>query len=100
MTEDERKEELANMHRCLDAGARVWSFIAKRVDDKAEEATREDIMAEIGLVFPTPLAEHRQKLIMQEIATVINEYDLTSCGLWNLAHILLHLIFDEDVPRH
>ncbi len=98
MTEDERATELANMHRCLDAAAKVWTQVAQ--DRARGYSAQEEIMAVLGLVFPTPLAEHRQTLVMEEITATINEYELSSCGLFAFAHMLMHIIFDEDVPRH
>lgn len=97
MKNEVRARQLANMHKCLEISAKVWTHV-EACEDTHADIHVDTVMKIVATEFPVPFVRPRQDACMEQLALIINSYGLTSCGLWSFAHALDHALLDEDLP--
>jgi hypothetical protein len=55
---------------------------------------KEEILAAVRPHFPTPLSDHRVSLMGRALAKQLGEGPLSTCGMWEFAHTLDHILWE------
>lgn len=98
------------LHKSLDISISIWDHIMERSHAVLDEANspvailalgKEEIFVLIRPHFPTPLAARRVEVLRRVLNGVLSEEGLTSCGMWDFAHALDHILWDpiEELPE-
>lgn len=102
MNKEYRDSKFAQMEKSLHIAKDVWNFISDRIDETPDDvgitsAAATEIMEVIARRFKAPLPRLRQNAIGSAMEHVMNEHGLSSCGLWEFAHLLEHILYEEDL---
>ena len=104
-TEERRAVILSEMLRCVNIASAIWTYIADKPLIELTEGVRvgeipiEAVVAIVRKDFAAPLSDERTHMIGEAIASSMHDHSLTTCGLWDFAHSLHHVLFDTDLPQ-
>lgn len=76
---------------------RSTGVAAVKAGEEDAIVTQDQFFAVVNRRFSTPLVDRRLRAIGVAIAQCVNHHGLTTCTLWDLAHLLDHSIYDENL---
>lgn len=96
------QEIATRAHTCLSIAIEVSRVLEKRLENIKPDQTFSiefsEILSVIKPFFPYPLATVRRHYIGLAIAHELNGEDsLSTCIVWNLAHLFEHALYEEDI---
>ena len=103
MNTEERQIAVNHMHRAIDIAVDIWTLIADAPLEEIADGVKvgsihiDQILAEVGRNWKVPLPTARQQALGHALTEAIGEHGVTSCGLWHFAHLLDHVLFEEDL---
>lgn len=100
--EKSKEEVLRDMHKCLDIANTIWELLERecnKISENVHVLSLSEMDRAVAKHFSTPLADARRHALGRATAHAFGEEGLTNCGMWLLAHLLDHVLFDEDLSE-
>lgn len=108
LTVEERVLELERMTKCLAFAADIFTLVGESFEKSEHSTARSEVrVGEFGIEqFDAVLKKHnllcanyRQELLLDNLGRSVTDFQVTTCGIWDFAHLAHHVIFDEDLPK-
>ena len=103
MNTEERQIAVNHMHRSIDIAVDIWTLIADAPLEEIADGVKvgsvhmDQVLAEVSRSWKAPLPDSRMKALGHALTEAIAAHGVTSCGLWHFAHLLDHVLFEEDL---
>lgn len=105
----EPEVQKAHVRNCLEAAIVMWEYVeelSKTFNDEdlgivmipIEHEAVQAIKAKLAPFFPAFTIDDNYLLeVIERLSFILQKYELTSCGLFNFAHMLDHVFDLEDL---
>ncbi len=100
-TTDQLEEQFrTNSRLCLEAATNVYKHLHARKQNLGPVAVVDlpisEVVDIIYQTIPIRLSDRRVDALGSDLADVLQHFGLTTCLVYNLAHCLDHVIYDQD----